>query len=67
MRPARAEEDAVGDDDGRTAARLEEPQEEREEEQLSLPGLDDREQVLRRALVVEAAGERRIGKDERVR
>jgi hypothetical protein len=41
-------------------------QEEREEEQLGLLGLDDLQQVLGGVLVVEAAGEGRIGQHQRV-
>ena len=66
VRLARPEEHAVGHDDGGAAAGLEQAQEEREEEQLGLLGLDDLLQVLGGGLVVEAAGEGRIGEDERV-
>ena len=66
MRLGRAEEHAVGHDDRGAAAGLEQAQEEREEEQFGLLGLDDLLQVLGGGLVVEAAGERRIGEDQRV-
>ncbi len=63
---ARSEQHAVGHDDGSPAAGLEQAQEEREEEQLGLLGLDDLLQVLGGGLVVEAAGEGRIGEDQGV-
>jgi hypothetical protein len=66
VRLARAEQHAVGHDDRRAAAGLEQAQEEREEEQLGLLGLDDLQQVLGRVLVVEAAGEGRIGEHQGV-
>jgi len=50
-----------GNDHRGAAAGLEQAQEEREKEQLGLLGLDDLEQVLGGVLVVEAAGEGRIG------
>ena len=62
----RAEEHAVGHDDRGASAGLEQPQEEREEEQLGLLRLDDLLQVLGAVLVVERAGEGRIGEDEGV-
>jgi len=62
----RAEEDAIGDDDGGAAAGLQQAKEEGEEEELGLPGLDDLEEVLGGILVVEGAGEGRIGEDEGV-
>ena len=62
----RAEEHAVGHDDGGAAAGLEQAQEERAEEQLGLLGLDDLLKVLGGGLVVEAASEGRIGEDEGV-
>ena len=66
MRLAGAEEHAVGHDDGGAAAGLQQAQEEREEEQLGLLGLDDLQQVLGGVLVVEGAGEGRIGEDQGV-
>ncbi len=66
MRRARAEQHAVGHDHGGAAAGLEQAQEERQEEQLGLLGLDDLQQVLGGVLVVEAAGEGRIGQQQRV-
>ena len=62
----RAEEHAIGHDDGGAAAGLEQAQEERHEEQLGLLGLDDALEVLGGGLVIEAAGEGRIGEDEGV-
>ena len=62
----RAEQHAVGHDDGGAAAGLEQAQEEREEEQLGLLRLDDLLQVLGGVLVVERPGEGRIGEDQRV-
>jgi hypothetical protein len=52
-----------------TAARhagLEQPQEQRQEEQFGLLGLDDALEVLGGVLVVERPGEGRVGQDERV-
>ena len=46
VRVARAEEHAVGHDDRGASAGLEQPQEQRQEEQLGLLGLDDLLQVL---------------------
>ena len=66
MRFARPEEHAVGHDDGGAATDLKQAQEQGEEQQLCLLRLDDLLQVLGGGLVVEAAGERRIGEDERV-
>ena len=66
VRPARPEQHAVGHDHRRAAARFQEAQEEREEEQLGLLRLDNLQQVLGRVLVVEAPGERRIGQHQRV-
>ncbi len=66
VRVGRAEEHAVGHDDGGASAGLEQAQEEREEEQLGLLRLDDLLEVLGGVLVVEDAGERRIGQDQRV-
>ncbi len=48
------------------AAGLQQAQEEGEEEQLGLLGLDDLEQVLRDVRVVQGAGEGRVGEDESV-
>jgi len=61
-----AEQHTIGDDDGGSAAGLEQAQEQRREQQLRLLGLDDLLQVLGGGLVVEAAGERGIGEDQRV-
>ena len=66
MRFARPEQHAVRHDDGGASAGLEQTQEQREEEQLGLLGLDDLLEVLGSGLVVEAAGEGRIGEDEGV-
>ena len=66
VRVGRAEEHAVGHDDGGASAGLEQAQEEGEEEQLGLLGLDDLLQVLGGVLVVERSGEGRIGEDQRV-
>ncbi len=66
MRVGRAEEDAVGHDDGGASAGLEQAQEEGEEEQFGLLGFDDLLEVLGAVLVVERAGEGRIGEDEGV-
>ena len=66
VRVGRAEEHAVGHDDGGASAGLEQAQEEGEEEQLGLLGLDDLLEVLGAVLVVERPGKRRIGEDERV-
>ena len=66
MRVGRAEEHAVGHDDGGASAGLEQAQEQREEEQLGLLRLDDLLQVLGGVLVVERSGERRVGEDQRV-
>jgi hypothetical protein len=66
VRLAAAEQHAVGHDDRRAAARLEQAQEQREEQKLGLLGLDDLQQVLGRVLVVQAAGEGRVGQDEGV-
>ena len=63
---AGAEEDAVGHDDGGAAAGLEQAQEQGEKEQLRLLGLDDLQEVLGGVLVVQGAGEGRIGQDEGV-
>ena len=60
----RAEEHAIGHDDGGAAAGLEQTQEQREKEQFGLLGLDDLLQVLGGGFVIEAAGERGIGQDE---
>ena len=59
-----AEQHAVRHDDGRAAAGLEQAQEQGEEQQLGLLGLDDLQQVLGGVLVVEGAGEGRIGEDQ---
>ena len=56
----------IGHDHRRAPTGLQEPQEEREEEQLGLLRLDDLQQVLGGVLVVEAAGEWRIGQHQRV-
>jgi hypothetical protein len=66
VRLARSEQDAVGNDDSGATAGLEQLEEQRDEEQLGLFGLDDLQQVLRRVLVVEAARKRRIRPDQRV-
>ena len=63
----RAEEHAVGHDHRGAAAGLEQPEEQGEEEQLGLLRLDDLEEVLGGALVVERSGERRVGEDEACR
>lgn len=59
-----AEEDTVGNDDGRPAAGLEQFDEERQEEQFCLLCFDDGQEVLGDILVVQAAGERRVGQDD---
>ena len=66
VRVGRAEEHAVGHDDGGASAGLEQAQKEGEEEQFGLLGLDDLLEVLGAVLVVERAGEGRIGEDEGV-
>ena len=66
MRGRGAEQHAVGHDHRRAAADLQEPQEEREKQQFRLLGLHHLLQVLRGRLVIERAGERRIGEDEAV-
>ena len=66
MRLGRSEENAVGHDDGGPTAGLEQAEEEREEQQLGLLGLDDLLKVLGGGLVVEASRERRIGEDQGV-
>ena len=66
MRRAGAEQHAVGHDHRRAPTGLQEAQEEREEEQLGLLGFDDLQQILGGVLVVEAAGEGRIGQHQRV-
>jgi hypothetical protein len=66
MRGAGAEQHAIGHDDGSTATGLEQAQEEGEEEQFGLLGLHYLLQVLSTVLVVERAGEGRIGQDEGV-
>ncbi len=66
VRFARPEEYAVGHDDGGAAAGLEQAQEQGQEQQLGLLRLDDLLQVLGGGLVVETAGKRRVGEDERV-
>ncbi len=66
MRLARTEQHTVWDDDRGASAWLEQFEEQGDEEQLGLLGLDDLQQVLRGVLVVEAAGEWRFGEDERV-
>ena len=63
---ARAEQHAVGHDHRGASAGLQQAQEEREEEQLGLLGLDDGQQVFGRVLVVQAAGKRRVGVNQRV-
>jgi hypothetical protein len=57
----RAEEHAVGHDDGGPAAGLEQTQEQGAEQQLGLLGLDDLQQIVVSGFVFEAAGKRRIG------
>ena len=66
VRLARSEEHAVGHDDGGATAGLEQAEEEREEQQLGLLGLDDLLQILGGGLVVEASCKRRIGEDQGV-
>lgn len=66
MRLAGAEQHAIGHDHRGPPAGLQKPQEESEEEELGLLGLDDLEQVLGGVLVVEASGEGRIGQHQRV-
>ena len=66
MRVGRAEEHAVGHDDGGASAGLEQAQEEGEEEQFGLLRLHDLLEVLGAVLVVERPGKGRIGEDERV-
>jgi hypothetical protein len=66
VRLAGAEQHAVRDDDGGAPADLEQAQEQRQEQQLGLLGLDDLLEVLGGGLVVEAAGEGRVGQDQRV-
>ena len=66
VRLGRAEQHAVRHDDGGAPAGLEQPQEQREEQQLGLLRLDDVLQILGGGLVVERAGERRIGEHQRV-
>ena len=66
MRGGRAEQHAVRHDDRRAPANLEQPQEQREKQQFGLFGLDDLLQILRRRLVIERAGEGRIGEEQAV-
>jgi hypothetical protein len=66
VRVGRAEEDAVGHDDGGASAGFEQAEKEGQEEQLGLLGLDDLKEVLRAGLVIERARERRIGQEQGV-
>ena len=66
VRVGRAEEHAVGHDDGGASAGFEQAQEEGEEEQLGLLRLDDLQEILGGVFVVERSGKRRIGEDQRV-
>ena len=66
VRLAGAEEHAVRHDDRRAAARLEQTQEERQEEQLGLLGLDHSLEILGDVLVVERSGKGRIGQHQGV-
>ncbi len=60
------EQHAVRHDDRRAAAGFEQAQEEREEEQFGLFGLNDLEEILGSILVIEAAGKRWIGEYQRI-
>ena len=66
VRLAAAKQHAVGHDDGGAPAGLEQAQEQGQEQQLGLPGLDDGQQVLGGVLVVQTAGKGRVGQDEAV-
>ena len=66
MRVAGAEQNPVRDDDCCSASGLQEPQEQRKEQQLGLLCLHDLLEVLGRVLVIQRSGEGRIRQDERV-
>ena len=59
-----AEQHAIRHDDCGTSAGLQETQEQRQEQQFRLLGLDDGKQVLRGVLVIERPRERRIRQDQ---
>jgi hypothetical protein len=63
---AAAEQHAVGHDDRRAPAGLEQAQEQGQEQQLGLFGLDGLLQVLGGVFVVQAARKGRVGQDEAV-
>jgi len=67
VRFGRPEEHPVRDDDSRSAARLQQPDEQRQEKQLGLFGLDDLLEILGDRLVVQRPGERWVREDERVK
>jgi hypothetical protein len=64
VRLAAAEQHAVGHDHRRAAAGLEQADEQGQEQQFGLLGLDDGQQVFGRVLVVQAAGKWRVGQDQ---
>jgi len=66
VRGRRAEQHSFGHDHRSAPADLQEPQEQREKQEFGLLGLDDLLQVLRGRLVIERAGERRIGEEKAV-
>jgi hypothetical protein len=56
-----AEQHTIRHDDGRAAAGPQQLEEQRHEQELGLLGLDQRQQVFRRRLIIERAGEGRVG------
>jgi hypothetical protein len=66
VRGGGAKQHAIRHDHRRAATGLQQLQEQRHEAQLGFLGLDDREQVFRRGLVIKRARERRIGQHEAV-
>jgi hypothetical protein len=66
VRLGRSEQHTVGHDRRRPPTGLQQPQEEREEQQLGLPGFDDALQILGGVLVIQRPGERRIGEHHRI-
>ncbi len=66
MGGAGAEEHAIRHDDRRSTARLQQPNKQREKEQLRLFRFDDALQILGCVFIVERPGKRRIGQHQRV-
>ena len=62
----RSEQNAIGHDDRRSPTGLEQLEEQGQEQQFGLLGLDDPLQILGGRLVVQRSGERRVGQDQRV-